>query len=706
MTDTRTTGARSRVLLLLLSALLLAAPLVLVPPVPASAHEDVHAEIVRISPVVVGPDDTQEVALRVTNDTDAELTGLTAELGVGWRPVTTRAGVASWAAGESGLAATQLREPLDPVPPGESVQTTLSLDVRALRLGEAAPWGPRQMSVRVADGSTTLELLHSFLLYDPGTGAASSDQAPPPPVSLTVAAPVTGPVFDPAAPEDYADTVVDRSAPGARYDRLLAAATSPVGALSLAVDPAVVAAAEQSSDDDATAWADRLRRSGGPGVVTLPVGDPDLAALTHAGTGASTVAEIAEGGGALPESWSPADDWGPRVAWPAGALDAPTLGTAARAGAGAVVAAEGATLPDDAVGGVGAATAAGGQVPVAAADPVLGAVLGSATGSGRSVDEPAATVQQLLADTAVLAADAAATGGATAVVAALPRGWSPDVATFDAVLGPLAEQSWVEVVDLTAALADPAAEDVPAEAADEAVAEAELAPGVVRDLVAASDDVAAFATVAADPDELTAGVDRDLFAPMSVAYRDDVEARTVAVGLAEDRARQVQSGISVLDRADVLLISDAGDLPVRVRNELPVDARVTVRLRPDDPRLVVETVPEIVVPAGESRDAQVRVRAIGSGDVTLDVEVTAPSGVEVTAPTEFALSVRAGWETVGTAVIAAGVGLLFLTGIWRTVRRGRSDRRTTGEQVAESAVPTDRPRTVPSQDASPEDTES
>jgi hypothetical protein len=130
---------------------------------------------------------------------------------------------------------------------------------------------------------------------------------------------------------------------------------------------------------------------------------------------------------------------------------------------------------------------------------------------------------------------------------------------------------------------------------------------------------------------------------------------------------------------------------------------VSVRLTPDDPRLVVETNPTIVVPAGTSRDAEVRVRAIGSGDVTLDVEVLAPSGVAVTDPTELTVKVRAGWETVGTAVLAGGVGLLFVAGIWRTVRRGRSDRRTTGEQVTEAAVPTGPQHTLPTDDDLPED---
>ena len=44
-------------------------------------------------------------------------------------------------------------------------------------------------------------------------------------------------------------------------------------------------------------------------------------------------------------------------------------------------------------------------------------------------------------------------------------------------------------------------------------------------------------------------------------------------------------------------------------------------LRPDDPRLKVESRPTVVVPAGQSTNVPVQVRAIGSGNVDIQVEV-------------------------------------------------------------------------------------
>jgi hypothetical protein len=170
--------------------------------------------------------------------------------------------------------------------------------------------------------------------------------------------------------------------------------------------------------------------------------------------------------------------------------------------------------------------------------------------------------------------------------------------------------------------------------------------------------------------------------------------RDAAAEFALSRAAGLRQGLTVVARGDVTLVSAALDLPVRIQNDHRTDVTVTVVLRPDDPRLIVDEQPTVVVPAGQSLDVPVRVRAIGSGDVEVAVDVLAPSGVSAAEPSGFSVRVRAGWETVGTAVVAAAVGLLFVIGIWRTVRRGRSPRRTTGEHVAESATTGSTPRTT------------
>ncbi|WP_277213862.1 DUF6049 family protein [Isoptericola croceus] len=688
MIRSRAAEVLPRALAVVVAALLLVTVLVAAPS-EASAHDGVTIEIVDMSPTVVGPDSTQEVTVRVTNGTGRALSGLSADLGVGWRAISTRAAVASWADDSSTrTAGRQLSLPLDELASGESEDVTFELRVAALQLGPDAAWGPRELSVEVRGDDGTIDVLHSFLLYDPDEGTQRSGRTAPGPVGLAMVAPLTGPALDPAAPDAYNSTLSERTSSGGAYDRLLSAASTPESPLSLAVDPAVVAIAATSSEEDMSAWAARLQRPDTADVVTLPPYDTDIAALAHAGIQPSDLRTVTHAPGLLPTGWSAPEAWDTQVAWPEGAADLETVTAARSAGTHHVLVANGL---EPATGITASATdtlaTAAGDVTVVVADTALGDALAASTAEDAGGTAAAAT-QRLLADTAVLATTAAESGTAVTVVAAMPRGWSPDVETYTAVTSGLTAQDWVDVVPLTDVLeAEPS--DAPRTALPQRlVDDAELRPGAVRNLVEDLDGLVAFASVATDPAALTGNVDRDLVAPLAVAYRDDRGARDAAGQLARVRADQLRSGIRVIGRADVLLISDTGNLPVRVRNDLPVDATVTVALRPDDPRLIVETSPTVVVPAGESRDAQVRVRAIGSGDANLEVQVLAPSGAAVAAPTEFAVQVRAGWETVGTSVMAVGVGLLFLAGIWRTVRRGRSDSRTTAD-VAETVAPLD-----------------
>lgn len=687
--------------------------------------DGVTVDLVSTTPQVVGPGDTVRVTVRVTNGGATTLDGHV-DLAAGWRPVTSRDALARWADDDSGRTAgtRQASEPVEQVAPGAAADVTLEMDVDAdLQLRADAPWGPRLMSVSVSDADGVVDVLHTFFLFDPvgGTGEAT----PPAQVRLSVVAPVTGPVLDPADPEGYVAAVAERTAPGGALASTLDVALPDDGgpAVSLAVDPAVVATAATSGDAQALAWSERLTATGAdaPDVVTLPVLDTDLAALAHADLGRSEIAAAAnaELGAA---GWTAPPSWTTPVAWPLGTPDVETLAAARSAGAHHVVVSDGLrTTAGDAATALAQVETPAGDVSAVVADLELSAALATGTQTetqtgttetppGHRPASTAAVAQRLLADTAVLASDAAArsvaqTGaevGPVHVVAAMPRGWSPDPTLLRTLLDRLEQGGWVDVVPFSALLerTAPAVErrPLPATEADAA----ELDPETVRSLADARAAVTAYASVAEDPATLAGGVDLALSAPLAVGYRSDPEARAAAAEAARERAERLRGGLSVISRGTPTLVSDTGDLPVRVRNDLPVDATVTVVLRPDDPRLVVERRPTVVVPAGRSIDVPVRVRAIGSGDVDIRVEVLAPNGAAVLEPSSFEVRVRAGWETVGTAVVAAAIGLLFVAGIWRTVRRGRSARRTTGEEVA--PVATDVPATTPAARTSePED---
>ncbi|MGF0114756.1 DUF6049 family protein [Promicromonospora sp. Marseille-Q5078] len=681
-------------------------------PQPAAPREGAATvELVSSSPTLATPGSTVTLTVEVTNGTETALDGSALDLGVSWRPLTSRADLAAWADDEdASTAVRQVSEPVDRLAPGRSAEVQLELDVDALGLEADSPWGPREMSVALTRGGATVDVLHTFLLYAP-KGAA------PEPLSVSVAAPVTGPAVDPLDPEGYATALGGLTASDGRLARLLDAAavstTSP--GLSLAVDPALVSAAAGSDDPDAQAWATRLTgetagtsegtddeddtedaattsstgtaaTGDAADVAVLPGYDPDLEAVAHADPSRADVAAATGGEAALGAAWQRPEGWDLTLAWPEGRPDARTLSVAQEASVDQVLVPSGLAPVDDAPASARAAVETpSGKVSALVADAGLSATVSSLT-DGAGAPSGAEAAQRLLADTALLAAQQQDGGQKDLhVLAALPRDWSPDPALVGEVLGALDDAAWADVVPLSETVAAPASRvqrDAPARNGDDG----ELEPASVRRLLDAQSSLAAFSTVAEDPVELSGDADQALVAPLAVAARTDPEARDGAVDLAVAQSAELQQGISVADRSNVTLVSDTGRLPVLVTNELPVDATVTVVLRPDASRLVVGSRPTVVVPAGTSQNVHVPVRAIGSGDVDLQVEVLAPSGAVVSGPTSFSVKVRAGWETAGTAVVAAAVALLFVAGIWRTVRRGRSSTRTKDEGVAPDAA--------------------
>src|SRR5690606_14233103 len=167
-------------------------------------------------------------------------------------------------------------------------------------------------------------------------------------------------------------------------------------------------------------------------VVTLSAFDPDVAALAHSGLSPSEAATGLRARAWLPSDWQAPAAWGPELVWPAGRPDVTTMATARQANADHVLVSQGLAPRGDQV--VSARTAVGtstGKVSALVADEHLSVVLARITGQD-DAPTPAEAAQQLRADTALLAAgqreQARSEGVATApsLLAALPRGWSPD----------------------------------------------------------------------------------------------------------------------------------------------------------------------------------------------------------------------------------------------------------------------------------------
>lgn len=176
--------------------------------------------------------------------------------------------------------------------------------------------------------------------------------------------------------------------------------------------------------------------------------------------------------------------------------------------------------------------------------------------------------------------------------------------------------------------------------------------------------------------------------------------RATAVGLTEKGFDEAVSDVNVattdtLNAVDIppastiQLLSANADLPFSVRNDLPWPVNIELSVKPSDPRLDVQSVTPWTIQPGTTTRVKVPVSArVGSGEVTLTLSLSSPTGVPISQPESVRVSVRAEWEAIGLGVFGGLIVLLLGLGIIRTIRRRRreagaeDDQETTSESDA------------------------
>ena len=159
-------------------------------------------------------------------------------------------------------------------------------------------------------------------------------------------------------------------------------------------------------------------------------------------------------------------------------------------------------------------------------------------------------------------------------------------------------------------------------------------------------------------------------ATVSSALRADLgDQRSETIVSSIQSLNTFSSSVSVESSNAVNLINKSANFPVRVRNSLPWPVNVEVTLLPGDPRLRVTSTSTATIPANSSSTVEVPVTAIGSGDIRVTYKVSTPSGTVLDDSQRVLVRMRAGWEDAATVVMAVLVGLAFVGGIIRTVRR-------------------------------------
>jgi hypothetical protein len=134
--------------------------------------------------------------------------------------------------------------------------------------------------------------------------------------------------------------------------------------------------------------------------------------------------------------------------------------------------------------------------------------------------------------------------------------------------------------------------------------------------------------------------------------------------------------VHIIAGSDINLLASDAKIPVRVKNDFGTDLRVMVHAAASNGRLSIPAPVQITIPANTAVNAQIPVKAIGSGEVNLSVWLETFSGLRVGDEVELKVNVNADAENAILIVFTAMICVLGTLGLVRTLRKRR-------ERVAE-----------------------
>ena len=425
-----------------------------------------------------------------------------------------------------------------------------------------------------------------------------------------------------------------------RVEALLAAASDP--RVTLLVDPTALNSQQRLSLADREAYA-------------LPAANIDVTSAAHSGTPALIEAAVSRSLAVSSLEWIAV----------AAATDNSTVAAATQVGASAVlVDARWADIAAPATAGAYDAGVVDGvaTVPVIVADAPLSAMLASRSPADST--SPAWILAQAAFE---------ASAGKGSVIVSPGDAWGVAGTRPSQGLTVLLDAPFVTPRTLSDVLAMPEREaiDLPALTVKPSDATADDVVGAVSDL--ARLDVLATATTS--PSTVIMDAERHLIDSLSLANRVDTRFRTEQTTAAREQAKAVLATVTVTSGSQLLLVSSSGSVPITVSNMLDVPVTVRVSVSSRSPILRTKAQPTVTIDPGADVTVKVPVTAVSSGDVAVSVALRTEDGATVSVAETLQVRVRAAWGNLATAVFTAGLVVLLIAGLVRTMRRGRKDTR-------------------------------
>ena len=674
----------------------------------------VSVSVDSLVPEVLASDQDLQVSGTIVNGTDEPLESADLVVQVQRSTEITLNGLESWLADErDAQLSTAITTGLSAIEPGATATFAVTVPAKNLPLGGSAEWGPRGVQVSVTENGQSLARDRTIVVWDAGVAVdptrvtvvvpvvasptemnllAQGDEADPTAVEalrarveglLSLARPGVVLAVDPALMTALG-TEQDRPSPkdanGAEATPTPAPAptTEPAPAPTPPTEPAptpTTAPAPGSSPDTAHTLAEALKGAGRTGnLVVLPWADADVSALAHLGEGDLTA-------GAFTRADEAVAAWGTgstTTALTSGPLDAETL----------------ASLPQT----VSTVIARPGDLPVT--EDLTYAPAGTTTIDDRVVLVPEASVSEAVGGILGAGSDPTALSDLDArgllrgqlailtrqtpyhgrdVVVALDRAdaAAADPAELGTRLEAILTSSWTQGRDLGAVVADALEQQSEGEQVqrddppEQVLDEAEPSGTDLNAATQAAGHLKSIGSVLADPQALLGPATDVVATSLSTLWRTDPRGRTAHIAQARAAGDVVVQSLTAAPSSTINVISATADLPLRIVSGLDQAATVRVHLAPSSKRLQIDHDVTVTVPAQGQATVLVPIKAVGSGDVDLSIELLAADGTVVGTPMTMRTRVRASWETVGTRVAAGLLVALLAGGITRTVRRGR-----------------------------------
>jgi len=681
--------------------------------------------ITSISPTIAAPKGKVIVSGLVANPTGTPLQGLSVQL---WSAAVALASRQSMNGYLTAPAGAGLGTPVPgaelplpgPVPPHGTELWHLTLGVA--QAGMRA-FGVYPLAAQLSSATATVGVARSFLPFWPGKRARHSVK----PLTIGWVWPLIDTPQRGACPALLSNELAASVASGGRLSTLLAAGRSAYGRSALltwAIDPALLSdvavmkqpyrvgaradcanGRHERASPAAAGWLSGVRAvAAQQDFFATPYADVDMAAMANHGLDGLLTAAFNDGQAAAKKILGQAQRATPAmpglVAWPAGGLaDYNILEELAGQQRVQVMIMDSKLMPPVATTPLAytptAVTTkpnrAGGQMHVLLSDHEITQILSlrrnqvpgvapGATGmpaSVRSQVRQAAAFgkeQWFLAETAMIAAEPS--GAARAVVAAPPRRWDPSLSLADALLQDTVSAPWLRPATLASIVAagpapgSPARQPPPAHRA----IRGELTGALLRQVrfnLAAQVQLLDSILTTKGRGYLSTAID----VVESSAWRGAGRVQRPAAQLLRHelafvggKLRQVR----IVGSPRITLGGKAGDVPVSVRNNLPQQVTVRLRVRaPAEDQVTISPYKELVkVPGNSQVIVRIPVQAAAAGSKTLTLWLTTPQGAPLPGqPTSLTVTATH-FGTLAIVIISVALVVFVLSAAARAIRRG------------------------------------